>query len=87
MDSVHNNVGHGQHDVEEVMIPAYRDVISKSNWIDIRDNWGTYLYGNIGEGPYVGHTDASRRYLTSARSQPEENGDEFIKNNPLPEHD
>jgi len=87
LDSVHNNVGHGQHDVEEVMIPAYRDVISKSNWIDIRDNWGTYLYGNIGEGPYVGHTDASRRYLTSARSQPEENGDEFIKNNPLPEHD
>lgn len=87
LDSVHNNVGHGQHDVEEVMIPAYRDVISKSKWIDIRDNWGTYLYGNIGDGPFVGHTDASRRYLTSARSMPEEKGDEYIKNNPLPQHD
>jgi GR25 family glycosyltransferase involved in LPS biosynthesis len=87
LESVHNNVGHGQHDVEEVMIPAYRELISKSNWMDIRDNWGTYLYGNIGDGPYVGHTDASRRYLTSARSQPEIDGDEYIKNNPLPEHD
>jgi len=85
--SVHNNVGHGQHDVEEVMIPTYRDIISKSKWIDIRDSWGTYLYGNIGDGPYVGHTDASRRYLTSSRSQPEIDGDEYIKNNPLPQHD
>jgi len=85
--SVHGNVSHRQYDVEENMIPIYRDLISKSNWVDIRDDWGTYLYGNIGEGPYVAHTDASRRYLTSARSQPEINGDEYIKNNPLPQHD
>jgi len=87
LESVHNNVGHGCHDVEDVMITTYRSIIAKSKWIDVRDNWGTYLYGNIGEGPYVGHTDASRKYLYSARSQPEINGDAYINNNPLPQQD
>jgi hypothetical protein len=83
LDTIHGNVSHGCHDVEEVMIPAYRHEISTNKWDDIRDNGGTFLYGNIGDGPYVGHTDASRRYLTESRSQPEINGDEYIKNNPL----
>jgi GR25 family glycosyltransferase involved in LPS biosynthesis len=87
LDKVHNNVGHGQHDVEENMIPIYRDIISKSKWMDIRDDWGTYLYGNVGDGPYVAHTDASRRYTTTARSQPEINGDAYIACNPLPTYD
>ena len=87
LDKVHNNVGHGQHDVEENMIPIYRDIISKSKWMDIRDDWGTYLYGNVGDGPYVAHTDASRRYTTTARSQPEINGDAYITANPLPTYD
>jgi GR25 family glycosyltransferase involved in LPS biosynthesis len=71
------------HNVEETMIPHYRKIISENKWIDIRDNWGTFLYGNVGEGPYVGHTDASRRYQGHSKSQPEINGDEYIKNNPL----
>jgi hypothetical protein len=84
---VHGNVGHGQHDVEENMIPIYRKAIETSKWNDIRDNWGTFLYGNIGEGPYVGHTDGTRRYTTTARSQPEVNGDKYIEDNSLPQQD
>jgi adenylosuccinate synthase len=33
--------------------------------------------------PYVAHTDASQRYQGVAKSLPEINGEEFIKNNPL----
>ena len=65
------------------MIPTYRKIISENRWDDIKDNWGTFLYGNLGEGPYVGHTDASRRYQGSSKSTPEINGEEYIKNNPL----
>jgi GR25 family glycosyltransferase involved in LPS biosynthesis len=71
------------HNVEETMIPHYRKIISENKWVDIRDDWGTFLYGDIGEGPYVGHTDASRRYQGQAKSQPEINGENYIKNNPL----
>lgn len=73
----------GQYNVEETIIPYYRDMISKNKWVDIRDNWGTFLYGNLNEGPYVGHTDASRRYQGIAKSEPEINGENYIKNNPL----
>jgi GR25 family glycosyltransferase involved in LPS biosynthesis len=73
----------GQHNVEETMIKYYRDVISCNRWIDIRDNWGTFLYGNLGEGPYVGHTDASKRYQGHSKSQPEINGEKYINDNPL----
>jgi hypothetical protein len=73
----------GSHNVEETMIPYYRNQIKENVWGDIKDNWGTYLYGNIGEGPYVGHTDASKRYQGQSKSQPEINGEEYIKNNPL----
>jgi hypothetical protein len=73
----------GQHNVEETMIPIYRKIISENKWDDVKDDWGTFLYGNLGEGPYVGHTDASRRYQGGAKSAPEYNGEEYIKNNPL----
>lgn len=76
-------VHQGQHNVEETMIPTYRKIISENKWEDIKDEWGTYLYGNLGEGPYVGHTDASRRYQGASKSGPEYNGEEYIKNNPL----
>lgn len=76
-------VHQGQHNVEETMIPIYRRIISENKWDDIKDNWGTFLYGNLGEGPYVGHTDASRRYQGGSKSTPEINGEEYIKNNPL----
>jgi hypothetical protein len=71
------------HNVEETMIPIYRDIISKNNWYDIRDEWGTYLYGKIGDDAYVGHTDASKRYQGHNKSQPEVNGEIYIKNNPI----
>lgn len=72
-----------QQNVEETMIPHIRDIISKNKWEDVKDNWGTYLYGKLGEGPYVGHTDASKRYQGVSKSTPEYNGEEYIKNNPI----
>ena len=65
------------------MIPHYRNLIREFGWNNIKDDWGTYLYGNIGDGPFVGHTDASRRYQGHSKSQPEINGEEYINNNPL----
>lgn len=73
----------GCHNVEETMIPTYREEISENKWNDVKDKWGTYLYGNLGEGPYVGHLDASKRYQGSCKSQPEINGEEYVKNNSL----
>lgn len=81
-------VGHqGQYNVEDPMIREYRDLISKSKYDDIKDDWGTYLYGPIGSGPYVGHTDGSRRYQTTLRCMSEDTADEYVKNNPLPKND
>lgn len=72
-----------QQNIEENMIAYYRKVISENKWNDIKDEWGTFLYGNIDEGPYVGHTDASKRYQGGSKSAPEYNGEEYIKNNPI----
>jgi len=77
------NIHQGCHNVEETMIPIYRKEISENKWVDIKDKWGTYLYGNLEEGPYVAHLDASKRYQGSCKSQPEINGEEYVKNNPL----
>lgn len=74
-----DKINQRQGNVEEKMIMVYRDQISKNKWEDIRDDWGTYLYGNLFEGPYVGHTDASKRYQGSSKSQPEINGENYIK--------
>jgi GR25 family glycosyltransferase involved in LPS biosynthesis len=87
-DEIINNeyvdkLNQSQQNVEEVMIKVYRDTISKNEWETIKDDWGTYLYGNISDGPFVGHTDASKRYQGISKSQPEINGEEYIKNNPL----
>lgn len=73
----------GPHNVEEKMIPIYRDIVSKNLWEEVRDDWGTFIYGEIGDDPIVGHTDASNRYKGQMRSQPEINGEEYIKNNPI----
>lgn len=56
------------HGIEESIIPAYKELISKSKWEDIKDEWGTYVYGKMGEGPYVGHTDATNRYAHKGES-------------------
>lgn len=81
-------IGHqGQFNVEDPMIREYRELISKSKYDEIKDNWGTYLYGAVGTGPYVGHTDGSRRYQTSLRCMSEDTADEYVKKYPLPEND
>jgi hypothetical protein len=65
------------------MIREARDLISKSKWDDINEDWGTYLYGKIGTGPYIGHTDGSRRYQTNIRTMAEDNADKYVSENPL----
>jgi len=80
----HVGVSHQScHNVEESMIPYYRKTISENKWDNIKDDWGTFLYGKIGDGPYVGHTDASKRYQGQSKSQPEINGENYINNNPI----
>lgn len=83
IDSIHQ----GASNIEEAMIPKYRSEIQNFGWNNIKDNWGTYLYGNIGDGPFVAHTDASRRYQGSSKSQPEINAENYILNNPLNSYD
>jgi hypothetical protein len=73
----------GSNNVEETMIRVYREEIKQNKWNDVMDKWGTYLYGNIGDGPFVGHTDASKRYQTINRTTAEDNGDDFINKNKL----
>jgi hypothetical protein len=77
----------GQYNVEDNMINEYRRIISESVWEEIKDDWGTYLYGDVGEGVLVGHTDGSRRYQDSIKTMAEDNANEFIKNNKLPDKD
>lgn len=69
--------------VEDCMISYYRGVIKNNKWENIRDEWGTFLYGDIGEGPFVAHLDGSKNYTGDKISQPEINGIEFIKEHPL----
>jgi hypothetical protein len=75
-------VNQRQGNVEESMISEYRKQISKNLWDNIKDQWGTYLYGNLGEGPFVGHTDASKRYQGHNKSEPEINGEEYMRRHP-----
>lgn len=77
----------GQYNVEDNMINEYRRIISESDWDEIKDDWGTFLYGNVGEGILVGHTDGSRRYQGSIKTMAEDNANEFVKENPLPLND
>lgn len=84
IDNPYVGISHqGCYNVEETMIREYRNTITSNKWEDIRDQWGTYLYGKIGEGPFVAHLDASKRYQGASKSQPEINGETYIKNNPL----
>lgn len=78
-----DKINQAASNIEETMIPLYRSQIKQLGWDNIKNDWGTYLYGNIGDGPYVGHTDASRRYQGHAKSQPEINGEEYMQKNPL----
>ena len=77
----------GQYNVEDSMIREYRNLISTSKFEEIRDDWGTYLYGDVGTGPYVGHTDGSKRYQTNIRTMAEDNADKYMEKHPLPEND
>lgn len=65
--------------VEQPMIAYFRNEVKCGIWDDVFYRFGTYLYGGVGTGPYVGHTDASKRYNTA----PEENGEKYMMDNPL----
>lgn len=75
------------HNIEEKMIDIYRNDIIQHGWDSVRDNWGTFLYGNVGDQAYVGHTDASARYLGISRSDAEINGSKYMQDNPLMENE
>lgn len=49
----------GKFNLEESIIPVYKNSIENNT----NDKWGLYLYGEPAEGPFVGHTDASNRYV------------------------
>lgn len=48
--------------VEEPLIDRYRKEVSLNNWNQIKDKWGTFIYGDVSETTYIAHTDASRHY-------------------------
>jgi len=77
----------GCHGVEDSMIPVYTKTINENSWEDIKDDWGTYLYGNMGDGPFIAHTDSSRRYQNEIKSTLEINAENFVLANPLTEND
>lgn len=85
-DSI-GKIHQGQYNVEDNMIRVYRQTIEESVWEEIKDDWGTFLHGKPGDCELVGHTDGSRRYQTSIRTMAEDNADEYVRNNPLPEND
>lgn len=77
-------VHQSQNNVEENVILKFREMIDKNKWSDIRDELGTFLYGNVGEGPYVAHLDGTKRYQGTSKSEPEYNGEEYVRKNPIP---
>jgi GR25 family glycosyltransferase involved in LPS biosynthesis len=85
---IKNDCNHhqGQHNIEETMIRVYRNEISLNVWEDIKDNWGTFLYGKLNEGPFMGHLDGSRRYQNENKNISEYSADEYVKNNALPQN-
>lgn len=80
-------VNQAAQNIEETLIPLYRQQIKELGWHNIKDHWGTFLYGNIGDNAYVGHTDGSKRYQGHNKSQPEINADRFISDHPLNEYE
>lgn len=83
MNEYVDKINQASHNIEETLIPIYRADVLGHGWQNIRDNWGTFLYGHIGDDPYVGHTDASGRYQQHNKSQPEINGENYMQKFPL----
>jgi hypothetical protein len=65
----------------------YRKEILDYGWDNIRNSWGTFLYGDIGDGPYVAHTDASQRYQTNNRTAAEDNAKLYMNSNPISDNE
>lgn len=82
-----NTMHQGCHNIEETMIPLYRKEILDYGWDNIRNSWGTFLYGDIGDGPYVAHTDASQRYQTNNRTAAEDNAKLYMNSNPISDNE
>lgn len=73
----HNTLKRGSRGIEEIMIKKYIKDLENNLWVDIKDNWGSYLYGNVGMNPIVGHTDGSNHY----DGIPEQLGKKWIEEN------
>ena len=67
-----------QYNVEEKMIKVIRRTIASNDYNEIKDMWGTYVYGGIGDEPYVAHSDTSMRYIHKCEI-PEMNAIEYKK--------
>jgi GR25 family glycosyltransferase involved in LPS biosynthesis len=80
-----DKINQGSYNIEEGLINIYRNQIDLYGWEKIKDEWGTFLYGKIGEGPFVGHTDASKRYTGESQSDPEINGINYMNSHLLNE--
>jgi len=61
---------------------------SKYNeWFENDNVSGTYMYGDINDGMFIGHTDDTKEFQDSKKTITEYNGDEYMKNNLLPLYD
>ncbi len=77
----------GPHNIEETISRFYREEINNSIWDELKDSWGTFIFGDLNHPPCVAHTDASKRYQEDHKSIAEENAIEYMDKNPLPEID
>jgi hypothetical protein len=70
----------GSNGVEETMIKVIREDVHTNDYVDIRYKWGLYLYGNIGDSPYVAHIDGSKnKFEGENKTIAEINGEEFLE--------
>ena len=72
-----NKLKMGSNGIEEVMIKLFVNDLKINSWSKIKDKWGVYLYGDVGDEPIIAHTDGSNRY----KGLPEKNGIEWIEKN------
>jgi GR25 family glycosyltransferase involved in LPS biosynthesis len=78
----------GQQNISDNIINAYKNEISKNSWENIKDIWGTYIYGKIEGDPICGYTNSSKKNQDlSFRTKSEEYANIYITENKLTEHD
>jgi hypothetical protein len=80
-EPITEKIHQGSNGVEETMIKVIREDIFLNKYSDVRYNWGLYLYGKVGDEPYVAHVDATKKKFNQEnRTIAEYNGEKFEKN-------